>query len=368
MKGVFNDSYCFIQEFQVFMQLSPFFRMLLIYTIGMFGGGLIVHFYYVQHEEDLYTATLFAAKSPKLTANDNAYKQLILSNDSIHEHALQHLAEATLANVLAKQVRVFCWILTMPANHKSKAVHVKATWAGRCNNYLFISSETDSHLPSIAVINTEGRNLLWNKTAGAIKYMAKHYANDYDYFMKADDDSYVIVENLRKILHKENPDKPFIMGRRFKPFVKQGYMSGGGGYVLSRAGLLNIANGLENNAVCQSNKYAFAEDVKLGSCAEATNVSVIDSLDAEGRECFHPFSPSHMLTKDTNGYPEWYLKYNYHRIDTGFDCCSDYAVSFHYIRPEEMYLYEYMLYHLHPYGIHRDYMDLMSYLQQNRIS
>ncbi|CAH8571755.1 unnamed protein product [Schistosoma haematobium] len=198
--------------------------------------------------------------------------------------------------------------------------------------------------------------------------MAKHYANDYDYFMKADDDSYVIVENLRKILHKENPDKPFIMGRRFKPFVKQGYMSGGGGYVLSRAGLLNIANGLENNAVCQSNKHAFAEDVKLGSCAEATNVSVIDSLDAEGRECFHPFSPSHMLTKDTNGYPEWYLKYNYHRIDTGFDCCSDYAVSFHYIRPEEMYLYEYMLYHLHPYGIHRDYMDLMNYLQQNRIS
>ncbi|VDP06797.1 unnamed protein product [Schistosoma margrebowiei] len=72
----------------------------------------------------------------------------------------------------------------------------------------------------LSVINTEGRNLLWNKTAGAIKYMAKHYANDYDYFMKADDDSYVIVENLRKILHKENPDKPFIMGRRFKYLIK----------------------------------------------------------------------------------------------------------------------------------------------------
>ncbi|KAH8869914.1 Glycoprotein-N-acetylgalactosamine 3-beta-galactosyltransferase 1 [Schistosoma japonicum] len=199
------------------MQLSPFFHMLLIYTIGMFGGGLIVHFYYAQYEDNLYTTALFAAKSPKLTANDIAYKQsMVLSNDSIHGHALQHLAEASLANALTKQVRVFCWILTMPKNHQSKAVHVKATWAGRCNKYLFISSQVDESLPAIAVINTEGRNLLWNKTAGAIKYIAKHYANDYDYFMKADDDSYVVVENLRKLLHKQNPNKPFIMGRRFK--------------------------------------------------------------------------------------------------------------------------------------------------------
>ncbi|CAH8510360.1 unnamed protein product [Schistosoma turkestanicum] len=343
--------------------------MILIYTMGMFGGGLIVHIYHVQHEENAYTTALFAAaKSPKLITNDNAYQQLIHSNDSIHEHALQHLAEATLANALAKQVRVFCWILTMPKNHQSKAVHVKATWAGRCNKYLFISSETNDSLPSIAVINSEGRNLLWNKTAGAIKYIAKHFANDYDYFMKADDDSYVIVENLRKILQKQNPDKPFIMGRRFKPFVKQGYMSGGGGYVLSRAGLLNIANGLETNPTCRSKENVFAEDVKLGSCAEATNVTVVDSLDAEGRECFHPFSPLHMLTDNSKTYPDWFLEYNYHRIDTGFNCCSDYAVSFHYIEPEEMYLYEYMLYHLHPYGIHRDYMDLINYLQQKRNS
>lgn len=33
--------------------------------------------------------------------------------------------------------------------------------------------------------------------------------------MKADDDSYVIVENLRFILAKHDPNQPFIMGRRF---------------------------------------------------------------------------------------------------------------------------------------------------------
>ena len=38
-------------------------------------------------------------------------------------------------------VRVVCWVMTAPANHQTKAKHIKATWGKRCNKLIFISSE-----------------------------------------------------------------------------------------------------------------------------------------------------------------------------------------------------------------------------------
>ena len=39
-----------------------------------------------------------------------------------------------------EDIKLVCWIMTMPANHQTKAKHVKGTWGRRCNVLLFMSS------------------------------------------------------------------------------------------------------------------------------------------------------------------------------------------------------------------------------------
>ena len=58
-----------------------------------------------------------------------------------HSHdEVMHRGEDVEAQKLAKQVRVLCWILTTPKNHKKKAIHIKRTWGSRCNKLIFMSS------------------------------------------------------------------------------------------------------------------------------------------------------------------------------------------------------------------------------------
>uniref|UniRef100_A0A2M4BS04 Glycoprotein-N-acetylgalactosamine 3-beta-galactosyltransferase 1 n=1 Tax=Anopheles marajoara TaxID=58244 RepID=A0A2M4BS04_9DIPT len=254
---------------------------------------------------------------------------------------------------LTDSVRVLCWVMTTPENHQEKVVHLKATWGARCNKLLIMSSVADEAIGSIALpIKEEGRQSLWNKTREAFRYIYQHHLAEYDWFLKADDDTYVVLENLRYFLHPFSPEMPIYFGSKFRypEYVKQGYFSGGAGYVLSREAVRRFNEmALEDEEHC-SVAYD-TEDLEMGKCMEYVNVTAGDSRDALGRKRFLPMEPVFHLTSSVTEDPNfWYNQYSYYEPYYGKNCCSSLAISFHYVPGKHMHMMDYLIYDLHAWG------------------
>ncbi|XP_066280709.1 glycoprotein-N-acetylgalactosamine 3-beta-galactosyltransferase 1-like [Branchiostoma lanceolatum] len=254
------------------------------------------------------------------------------------------------------RVRVLCWILTDPENHDSKALPAYDTWASKCDRTLFITTKSHDFLPTVVLNVTEGRESLLQKSIHAFKHVYQHHLDEADWFFKADDDTYVIMENLRHFLSDKDPDEPVYYGFRFnsiRPDTKNGYMSGGAGYVLSKEAVRRlVTQGMDDPRKCRLRSKA-PEDLEIGRCLEKAGVMAGDSRDEEGRQTFHCLSlQDHVL----GNLPEWLHRYSTYPVKSGPDCCSKHTISFHYTEPIMMYVLDFAIHHVRPYG-HCDRMD-----------
>ncbi|CAO1369060.1 unnamed protein product [Diamesa hyperborea] len=284
------------------------------------------------------------------TESVNRMRNVMKYNSNLMAKNAPQVDDRALADEMFKKVRVLCWVMTNPKNHKTKAIHVKNTWGKRCNKLLFMSSETDLELGSVALPVNEGRDNLWDKTKSAFQYVYQNHYDDADWFLKADDDSYVILENMRYMLAQYRASTSLFFGCRFANNNNpEGYMSGGG-YILSKKALSKFNQKILNNGdICKGSETG-DEDFEMGKCLQNTTIFV-DTRDEQNQMRFFPLSvEDHFQANRDPDY--WYFQNLYYNVTQGsLDCCSDSVAGLHYIDPKEMYMLDYLIYHVNPYGV-----------------
>jgi glycoprotein-N-acetylgalactosamine 3-beta-galactosyltransferase len=117
---------------------------------------------------------------------------------------------------------ILCFIMTYTERHTTSVTDVINTWGKRCDKLILASDTTDPILGTIAMQAEATYHNLWNKLNETLHHVYYHYRDDYDWFLKVDDDSYVIVENLKAFLmskaaasNNTSNNKPLIYGRQF---------------------------------------------------------------------------------------------------------------------------------------------------------
>lgn len=222
-------------------------------------------------------------------------------------------------------------------------------WAKKCDGYRLIShipdemsekykssnSTKEIFYNNMVILEPPGMandtySKLTDKIYLTIQYIY-NFHNDYDWYLKADDDTYIFVENLLKFVSDKDPSSPVTYGYDFKVIVPYGYHSGGGGYLLSNEALKRLGNQLNKDysfcpntgkvdlfiiVVNPSQSWSIelgTEDVDVGKCLRMLNVYPNKSIDEYGRERFHPLN---VMDHFENWLPDWMHKYASNPIQT----------------------------------------------------
>lgn len=220
--------------------------------------------------------------------------------------------------------RVLCMILTTPSNWETKAAAVQNTWARRCFiRIFFYSADPDNRIPAaVALPVPEGREHLTAKVYAALKYSQENYSDDrIDWYLKADDDTYIIWENLQRQISMFNSSDAKYIGKNLRTHLPHGYNSGGAGYVLSKKAVSYLLDAPPSK--CR--KDGGIEDVDIGECLAKFGVYPENTLDKDGLLKFNSDNPIKVMKGDDQGLSDAYY------ITKGKMSFGNPGVSMHYI-------------------------------------
>lgn len=280
---------------------------------------------------------------------------------------------------------MLCWVNTYYANHATRLNAIKRTWGRKCDKLLFMSDIEDLTIPTVRIVAPPRHDTLWQKHREIVRLLVREYSQDqFDWIFKCDDDTFLIMENLKTYLNRPDIQMvskagPVLLGHRmtlqwwemqrlFEPFeefdpehvatvlqvkketIDQGgllYTPGGGGYAMNWAYLKKL-EGAFNEPFCLPNDMV-PDDWAISFCMRHFGIIPLDTRDEEKRERFHQYDPHELYTRlhdedafdhklFTSIYQEnnWFSDHNGIGWQNGTNCCAPDSITFHYVKPPLM--------------------------------
>jgi hypothetical protein len=220
-----------------------------------------------------------------------------------------------------------CAVITTQRNHATKAAAAKRAWASKCGVVMYVSADADDSLPTTVVPGSEEGRIINKKVFAAFERMWALYGDAGTevqrprWFIKADDDTFMQLDNLAALLARYDADGAFHYVGRAGEWYNVKYCGGGAGYVLSRALLRAWAP-----LISSCERLPVGEDVSVGKCLRDTL-----HVTPQWHAGFYHRSPSFFLNEPLGqrDHPEG---------------LSPRPISFHSLSPAEQATLSYLLY------------------------
>jgi len=232
----------------------------------------------------------------------------------------------------SRMLHISCWILASDSSsdlHKSDAI--RNGWGQLCDALEFVNTTT----PGIRADWGEGYENISGKSFRAWNFVHEKYSSGYDFFLKADTDTFVLGSNLRLYLQRFDPLLPHYLG---KQLVKDGLPFVAGTAIILSKGAMNLFSEAVQHEIGRCTKASFtgmmqAEDMAMGNCMRDLGVYPHNTRDDIGAERFMVMNPK-VISNVTRPLPKWYINMSFNK-KAGELCCSENAAAFHYTSLDE---------------------------------
>ncbi|CAJ0576077.1 unnamed protein product, partial [Mesorhabditis spiculigera] len=189
-------------------------------------------------------------------------------------------------------------IMTAAKYVDTRAYNVWKTWAQHINGKVlfFVAEDTVSIYPELPLIRLKGVDDTYppqKKSFAMIRWMADNHIDNFDWFVRADDDLYIRGPEMDTFLRSLDPSRPHLVGQAgLGNSAEYGllalgntdnYCMGGPGVVMSKQTLRLLSPHLES---CLSHLLTTHEDVELGRCIKR-HVGVSCTWNYEMQKLFH---------------------------------------------------------------------------------